>query len=707
MRWFILFVVFVLALPLGFACNQTPQLLLEPVSATALDGEVITGTLESDLFGTLGGNPLEPASFSFENGQFSVTGSNETVRVLFYAVTGDGCTGTTIGEYTFISGLNVTPRGDAIEVFEGQTTIFQTSTGQEWRWLLDGQLVSEDARYLFRPSYNLAGMHTLTLVVAGYTNHTWSVLVKNRNRAPTQLTEFIGITLPLDGDHGLNLSHYFVDPDNTELLYNAELMPAEGYIDSAGLNLTVEGEMVLLQALSPGKAFITYYATDQAGETIASDPIGYIVTNETLLGPLITYCGDSVCFINENCKSCPADCGLCSNQECTQQWDCTAWGECEFPGYEYRECFVVNDCGIASKGPAEVRECDYEARCDDGMMNGNETGVDCGGSCDPCPTCDDGIKNQGEAGVDCGGPCGPCPSCDDNILNQDESDIDCGGSCEPCLTGAFCNMVTDCISLKCRDSLCVDATCDDGIANQDEERVDCGGPCDPCPTCNDGILNQDEEDVDCGGQCMPCPTCDDGIANQDEEYIDCGGSCDECTWQDYIPLYKRIALIVAIVLCSLLIIYFLRAIVISRMTFLFKHGKAIHFFYEDGPTYKLIKFCNRLTRLFHRDSDKRELVAKAQRDIVQFRNMDERLLRDHMIDRLREVYARLLSLNNSFEFEILVLTIRRSKVPFTTKVILLRNTKLLYMIERTKLYTNAHFALNDVLRALEELEKAF
>ncbi|MBL0025177.1 MAG: hypothetical protein IPO98_09285 [Saprospiraceae bacterium] len=32
--------------------------------------------------------------------------------------------------------------------------------------------------------------------------------------------------------------------------------------------------------------------------------------------------------------------------------------------------------------------------CNDGIKNGNETGVDCGGSCAPCPTCNDGIKME-------------------------------------------------------------------------------------------------------------------------------------------------------------------------------------------------------------------------------------------------------------------------------------------------------------------------
>lgn len=94
--------------------------------------------------------------------------------------------------------------------------------------------------------------------------------------------------------------------------------------------------------------------------------------------------------------------------------------------------------------------------CSDGIQNGDETGVDCGGSCSPCASCNDGIQNGDETGVDCGGSCSPCPTCNDGIQNGDETGVDCGGSCSPC------------------------ATCNDGIQNGDETGVDCGGSCDPC-----------------------------------------------------------------------------------------------------------------------------------------------------------------------------------------------------------------------------------
>lgn len=54
--------------------------------------------------------------------------------------------------------------------------------------------------------------------------------------------------------------------------------------------------------------------------------------------------------------------------------------------------------------------------CGNGVQDGDETGVDCGGSCTPCgttvPTCTDGIMNGDETGVDCGGT--SCPPCSSN-----------------------------------------------------------------------------------------------------------------------------------------------------------------------------------------------------------------------------------------------------------------------------------------------------
>jgi hypothetical protein len=144
--------------------------------------------------------------------------------------------------------------------------------------------------------------------------------------------------------------------------------------------------------------------------------------------------------------------------------------------------------------------------CTDGIQNGNETGIDCGGTCPACPTCNDGIQNGNETGIDCGGSCPACPTCFDGIQNGNETGVDCGGSCMAC------------------------PTCSDGIQNGNETGVDCGGSCPACPTstCTDGIQNGNETGVDCGGSCIACPTCSDGIQNGNETGIDCGGSCPAC-----------------------------------------------------------------------------------------------------------------------------------------------------------------------------------
>lgn len=83
-----------------------------------------------------------------------------------------------------------------------------------------------------------------------------------------------------------------------------------------------------------------------------------------------------------------------------------------------------------------MQSCKDET-CNDGILNQDETEVDCGGVCDACPTCTDGIMNGNETGIDCGGDCDACPTCDDGIQNGDETGIDCGGSCAPCKEGAM------------------------------------------------------------------------------------------------------------------------------------------------------------------------------------------------------------------------------------------------------------------------------
>ncbi|MEM2956603.1 MAG: LamG-like jellyroll fold domain-containing protein [Candidatus Pacearchaeota archaeon] len=103
-------------------------------------------------------------------------------------------------------------------------------------------------------------------------------------------------------------------------------------------------------------------------------------------------CGDGICSAatGENCNSCPADCG------------CQAGYECYFQGGMY--------------------QCIY------------------------MPTCSDGIKNGFETDIDCGGPL-----------------------CSPCTIGQSCLINSDCDSQLCISGICQLPVCGDGIIEEGEQ----------------------------------------------------------------------------------------------------------------------------------------------------------------------------------------------------------------------------------------------
>src|SRR5947209_599696 len=70
--------------------------------------------------------------------------------------------------------------------------------------------------------------------------------------------------------------------------------------------------------------------------------------------------------------------------------------------------------------------------------------------------------------------------CMDGAQDGDETDIDCGGSCKPCDTGKGCARGKDCLSTFCTNKLCDAPSCMDGVKNGTESDVDCGGTCPGC-----------------------------------------------------------------------------------------------------------------------------------------------------------------------------------------------------------------------------------
>lgn len=134
--------------------------------------------------------------------------------------------------------------------------------------------------------------------------------------------------------------------------------------------------------------------------------------------------------------------------------------------------------------------------CDDGLWNGDEDMVDCGGTCDACVCPEPLIAYQGSCNCgpgaewvvegcesECGEgfwrdwdgdlQCHPDPTCTDGEQNGGETDVDCGGPCAPCALGGGCASQHDCAGdpsdVMCHGGICVS-----------QSQCPCQDPASPC-----------------------------------------------------------------------------------------------------------------------------------------------------------------------------------------------------------------------------------
>jgi hypothetical protein len=139
-------------------------------------------------------------------------------------------------------------------------------------------------------------------------------------------------------------------------------------------------------------------------------------------------------------------------------------------------------------------------RCVDLRADSANCGA-CGHACSPGQTCSAGTCKTAP------------PSCNDGVKNGNETDVDCGGTCPKCGNGKNCTANADCVSGACCHGTCVDPqTFQTDLANCGT----CGHACSPGQTCVAGVCQN------------PPPTCIDGIKNGTETDVDCGGSCQPC-----------------------------------------------------------------------------------------------------------------------------------------------------------------------------------
>jgi hypothetical protein len=193
--------------------------------------------------------------------------------------------------------------------------------------------------------------------------------------------------------------------------------------------------------------------------------------------------------------------------------------------------------------------------CDDDMQDGNETDVDCGGSCPPCsrdqmclvdadcsataPSC-----HAGFGGCKCNALTLLCAydHCLDAKKDADETDVDCGGKqcagCGPskaCLADGDCSSsLPGCANCACDNTTmtCVYNHCYDHKLDSTETDLDCGGgTCAGCALGKGCRLDADCTSEACDGMALKCVsnTCADHRQDAMETDVDCGGPvCSAC-----------------------------------------------------------------------------------------------------------------------------------------------------------------------------------
>ena len=200
----------------------------------------------------------------------------------------------------------------------------------------------------------------------------------------------------------------------------------------------------------------------------------------------ISSCGDGVCSDDENCTTCPKDCGICPTScgdgVCNDDENCTT---------------CPKDCGICP------------TFCGDGVCGDDENCTICPKDCGICPTfCGDGVCSVDENCTICPKDCGICPTfCGDGICSDDENCTTCPQDCGNCCNQHICKDAYTLI--YCNNGIPYDVQCTNGC--QDNQCAVCTNGTTQCSgktlqTCTNGQwVNAKICDLACiNNQCAVC-----------------------------------------------------------------------------------------------------------------------------------------------------------------------------------------------------------
>jgi hypothetical protein len=181
---------------------------------------------------------------------------------------------------------------------------------------------------------------------------------------------------------------------------------------------------------------------------------------------------------------CPASCPAC--QECVNGQSCTV--QSDFTPCGNDGCNVCQ--GGACVNRVDGARCGENSRCRDGV-------------CTPLPA-----------------------TCSDGRLNGDESEVDCGGTCDRCANGKTCTTRDDCDSARCAGGQC--ATCATTADCGRDAAGACGCTADGrCYAASSGqFVPKPAADL---GLCVLCPggtvTCERTLGTSD--WVECYPRCGQ------------------------------------------------------------------------------------------------------------------------------------------------------------------------------------
>jgi hypothetical protein len=273
------------------------------------------------------------------------------------------------------------------------------------------------------PSKTDVGNHTIRMIVDDGSTCSNSVYFRDAtievilaNHAPILSKIMPNISVRKDNVYTLFLGSYLTDPDDDNLTYTQVLL------NGSSSSLTIDNSsFTTTTGLDCGIDYMFFIAEDPSGLTNTSNTVSV-----TVYGCPIPPSGDtgtggggegsgglyndcipewicgrwSECYINNTQNLVCRDQNGCNirdyirtfernctyipiNYTCDEDWECGEWSVCKKEVHT-RECRDKNSCGTLNEKPQEKESCVPIISCFNGIKDGNETSVDCGGECGAC-----------------------------------------------------------------------------------------------------------------------------------------------------------------------------------------------------------------------------------------------------------------------------------------------------------------------------------